>query len=132
MNDYTRFDDRRSETIPARDYTATFRVRRLRRSTKIADMKQCFVHQFSTPICDAFAAVNTKGEVILLYFLGNRDNAQVIAELESKGYGPEWNAEALSELTKQTAEYFSGTRKEFNLALSPEGTDFQQRVWQQL
>ena len=38
--------------------------------------------------------------------------------------------------TKQTAEqlqeYFSGTRKTFDLTLSPEGTPFQKRVWNAL
>ncbi|MCZ4317831.1 methylated-DNA--[protein]-cysteine S-methyltransferase [Aequorivita viscosa] len=32
----------------------------------------------------------------------------------------------------QLQEYFEGERKKFNLKLSPEGTDFQKRVWQQL
>ena len=32
----------------------------------------------------------------------------------------------------QLQEYFEGMRKEFNLKLSPEGTDFQKKVWQQL
>jgi methylated-DNA-[protein]-cysteine S-methyltransferase len=100
---------------------------------KIAFMKkQCFVHQFGTPICDAFAAVNAKGEVILFYFLGNREGAQVIAELEAKGYAPEWNEEAVGEVANQTAEYFAGKRKDFTLKLAPEGTRFQQHVWQEL
>ena len=33
---------------------------------------------------------------------------------------------------KQIDEYFSGTRKEFLLNLSPQGTGFQKMVWQQL
>jgi len=32
----------------------------------------------------------------------------------------------------QLDEYFKGTRTTFDLALSPEGTDFQNRVWQEL
>jgi len=97
-------------------------------------MKQpCFVHQFLTPICDVFAAVNVKGEVVLLYFLGERHAAEeVIAELRTKGYEPEWNAEPLAEATRQVTEYFAGSRKTFNLPLAPQGTPFQQRVWQEL
>lgn len=30
---------------------------------------------------------------------------------------------------EQLAEYFAGTRRDFNLPLSPRGTDFQRRVW---
>ncbi|MFQ5640722.1 MAG: methylated-DNA--[protein]-cysteine S-methyltransferase [bacterium] len=33
---------------------------------------------------------------------------------------------------EQLDEYFAGTRTEFNLRLKPKGTDFQNRVWQQL
>ena len=33
---------------------------------------------------------------------------------------------------KQLDEYFAGRRKEFSLRLTPEGTGFQQRVWQEL
>jgi methylated-DNA-[protein]-cysteine S-methyltransferase len=68
-----------------------------------------------------------------LYFLGERHKAEdVMSELRAKGFEPEWNAEALSEVTKQTAEYFSGQRKDFSLPLAPEGTTFQQHVWQEL
>jgi methylated-DNA-[protein]-cysteine S-methyltransferase len=35
----------------------------------------------------------------------------------------------LSRAASQLAEYFAGTRTEFDLALDPEGTAFQQRVW---
>jgi methylated-DNA-[protein]-cysteine S-methyltransferase len=38
----------------------------------------------------------------------------------------------LEEAVKQFSEYFSGTRKEFNLPLKEEGTPFQSAVWQQL
>lgn len=33
---------------------------------------------------------------------------------------------------KQLQEYFTGKRKEFQLSLSVEGTDFQKQVWQEL
>ncbi|SEL71514.1 methylated-DNA--[protein]-cysteine S-methyltransferase [Halomonas daqiaonensis] len=40
---------------------------------------------------------------------------------------------ALTERARnQLAEYFAGTRQAFDLPLAPEGTDFQQRVWQAL
>ncbi len=32
----------------------------------------------------------------------------------------------------QLKEYFAGDRKDFDLPLSPNGTDFQQRVWKEL
>ena len=38
----------------------------------------------------------------------------------------------LTDAIRQLREYFSGQRREFNLPLAQEGTDFQQRVWQAL
>ena len=36
----------------------------------------------------------------------------------------------LSEAARQLGEYFAGQRRVFELPLAPQGTDFQQRVWQ--
>lgn len=38
----------------------------------------------------------------------------------------------LQDSVNQLQEYFDGKRKEFNIKLSPEGTDFQKKVWKQL
>lgn len=38
----------------------------------------------------------------------------------------------LQDVITQLREYFEGKRKDFSLKLSPEGTDFQKRVWRQL
>jgi methylated-DNA-[protein]-cysteine S-methyltransferase len=35
----------------------------------------------------------------------------------------------LEDAQEQLKEYFEGNRKEFNLKLQPEGTDFQKKVW---
>jgi methylated-DNA-[protein]-cysteine S-methyltransferase len=42
------------------------------------------------------------------------------------------DAPVLVECARQLAEYFAGERTEFDLPLAPEGTAFQQRVWEQL
>ena len=39
---------------------------------------------------------------------------------------------ALKEANLQLSEYFEGKRKEFSFKLNPKGTDFQQKVWQEL
>jgi methylated-DNA-[protein]-cysteine S-methyltransferase len=39
---------------------------------------------------------------------------------------------ALEEAARQLREYFSGSRKGFDLPLAPEGTDFQRTVWREL
>ncbi len=41
-------------------------------------------------------------------------------------------SEHFTEAIKQLNEYFTGTRKVFNLPLAPQGTPFQQKVWQAL
>ena len=38
----------------------------------------------------------------------------------------------LEDSVHQLQEYFEGKRKDFNLKLSPEGTDFQKKVWKKL
>jgi methylated-DNA-[protein]-cysteine S-methyltransferase len=38
----------------------------------------------------------------------------------------------LQDCVQQLDEYFKGTRKQFNLKLNPQGTDFQKRVWEEL
>lgn len=42
------------------------------------------------------------------------------------------NPESLRESLLQIGEFFSGKRKEFFLALAPQGTDFQKQVWKEL
>ena len=36
------------------------------------------------------------------------------------------------EVARQLREFFAGNRREFGLAMAPEGTDFQKRVWAEL
>jgi methylated-DNA-[protein]-cysteine S-methyltransferase len=38
----------------------------------------------------------------------------------------------LQDCVQQLDAYFNGTRKEFDLQLNPDGTDFQKRVWKEL
>jgi len=38
----------------------------------------------------------------------------------------------LQDCVKQLDEYFNGTRKQFDLKLNPQGTDFQKKVWDEL
>lgn len=41
-------------------------------------------------------------------------------------------AGVLAELEKQLSQYFSGERKTFDLPLSPDGTQFRKKVWNEL
>lgn len=49
--------------------------------------------------------------------------------------GGDWLRQANSvtdAAAEQLAEYFAGTRREFDLPLNPQGTDFQRGVWEEL
>lgn len=47
---------------------------------------------------------------------------------------PGWptNAELFSDAVQQLQDYFAGRRQQFTLPLAPNGTAFQQQVWQEL
>lgn len=47
-------------------------------------------------------------------------------------YGIHMSTALIDETAAQLDEYFRGERKEFNLPLSPEGTEFQKKVWDAL
>ncbi|HWG72082.1 MAG TPA: methylated-DNA--[protein]-cysteine S-methyltransferase [Steroidobacteraceae bacterium] len=48
------------------------------------------------------------------------------------GWVKDASAAPLAAAARQLAEYFAGSRREFDLALRPEGTVFQTRVWGEL
>ncbi|OBU13885.1 cysteine methyltransferase [Photobacterium aquimaris] len=50
--------------------------------------------------------------------------------IETATYSPQHPL--LAECELQLQQYFSGIRQQFDLPLAPQGTDFQQRVWQAL
>ncbi len=60
------------------------------------------------------------------------DNHAVKTAFITSETGSETESEITKEAKKQLSEYFSGERKEFFLPLSPEGTEFQQKIWREL
>jgi methylated-DNA-[protein]-cysteine S-methyltransferase len=83
-------------------------------------------HRFATPLGVVFATA-IGGALTGLYFEGGR-HAPAIA--------PHWmhdpEAEPLVAVKKQLLEYLSGMRARFEIALAPQGTPFQQRVWAEI
>lgn len=63
--------------------------------------------------------------------ISSRDGESIceIAFAAADGY-PSCHATRIGK--QQLVEYFNGERQHFNLPLRPEGTEFQQRVWNQL
>ena len=72
--------------------------------------------RIETPVGPAWAAVNDAGELTRFHF-GE--------PIPSQGGD-------CPHVARQVEEYFRGERLEFDLALRPEGTPFQKRVWQDL
>lgn len=69
----------------------------------------------------------------VLEVIGNSDglSAVLFKDAETSNISEKIPGE-LKDAVLQLQEYFEGKRKEFSLKLSPEGTDFQKRVWKQL
>ena len=75
-----------------------------------------------TPIGQLFVEVNLVG-VTRVLFVDKMDQVPNYNVVEN---------DLLSKACNQISEYFNGERREFDLPLSPKGTDFQQSVWQAL
>ncbi len=66
--------------------------------------------------------------------IGNKDGLQSITILNSASRTVVTDVipDVLTDAVYQLNEYFLGTRKTFSLNLNPQGTSFQQKVWQEL
>jgi methylated-DNA-[protein]-cysteine S-methyltransferase len=65
--------------------------------------------------------------------VGDSDAIKMVSFVEEEGEPTEGILPlVVRNCKKQLTEYFNGKRKEFNLRLSPEGTNFQKEVWEVL
>ena len=60
----------------------------------------------------------------------------MVAHKQGPEIGANWmenpDAAPFAETKRQLTEYFAGTRREFDLPLLPQGTEFQRKVWAEL
>lgn len=63
---------------------------------------------------------------------GDKDGLNAITVIDTSDKITEIIPEVLEDAVYQLQEYFEGERKAFDLILNPQGTDFQNRVWQGL
>jgi methylated-DNA-[protein]-cysteine S-methyltransferase len=63
---------------------------------------------------------------------GSEEGVSSIVVLDNETTLTDIIPEVLEDAVYQLREYFEGKRKNFNLKLQPEGTDFQKRVWRAL
>ena len=82
---------------------------------------------FDTPVGVFSVSVNEEGALLATSF----GTGASLASRSARGEG-ERSPSRLALARGQILEYFAGTRREFELSLAPEGTPFQQRVWQEL
>ncbi|MFK7811975.1 MAG: methylated-DNA--[protein]-cysteine S-methyltransferase [Maribacter sp.] len=63
---------------------------------------------------------------------GNEDGLSAVSVLNTKETLTDVIPEVLEDAVYQLQEYFEGQRENFNLQLNPQGTAFQQGVWEEL
>jgi methylated-DNA-[protein]-cysteine S-methyltransferase len=80
------------------------------------------IHTYQSPIGPL--VLSARSDQLVGLHLPESDDAVPI--------GTERKTPILARAAKQLAEYFAGKRETFDLALAPEGTAFQRRVWDAL
>lgn len=88
-------------------------------------MKLSYMH-LSSPVGKLKLVANAQALVAVLWENENPKRVR-LAELLEEAQHP-----VLLETARQLNEYFAGQRRQFDLPLDFEGTDFQQKVWQAL
>jgi len=69
--------------------------------------------------------IGTDGVLEALHFPKTQEQEHISKECQC-------NEACFKKVLTQLAEYFAGTRREFDLKIAPKGTDFQKSVWQEL
>ncbi|HAV55393.1 MAG TPA: cysteine methyltransferase, partial [Aequorivita sp.] len=86
-------------------------------------MNRSYDDYVDTPIGILMLSFNEKFELVSAIFPEDE-----IALPVANGLG----SVKIQRVKKQFEEYFNGTRKTFDIPLSPEGTEFQKKVWTEL
>lgn len=87
---------------------------------------------FESPCGPLLCVVDEAGAVVRIEFHNGGHSQKVMERLEATGAEIVEDASRTAEVRRQLAEYFAGERREFDLALAPEGTPFERAVWAEL
>jgi methylated-DNA-[protein]-cysteine S-methyltransferase len=81
---------------------------------------------FNTPLCEIILAGNAESLSHLHLNTGKGKRSFKVSK--------EWvlNDSFFEDTIKQIKAYFNGKRRQFNITLNPQGTDFQKKVWREL
>ena len=84
-------------------------------------MNQIYYSRFASPVGPLLLAGSKAGLQLVSFGAGNR----------ARNIDPEWRLDnsAFVEVVHQLQSYFAGERRDFDLSLLLEGTDFQKTVW---
>ena len=93
-----------------------------------------YYHRISSPIGDLGLVVDASERLVRIAFLAGVSEPLPMALERYFDAADELVEDAARTARAQTQleEYFAGARREFDLELAPRGTEFQQRVWQDL
>lgn len=91
------------------------------------------ISRLTTPIGPMFVCA-TKVGICLLEFTNRKMLETEFQDLQKRLKSPILTGENkhIIQLQKELAEYFNGNRQTFDVALDPQGTDFQKTVWEEL
>ncbi|RZK11836.1 MAG: methylated-DNA--[protein]-cysteine S-methyltransferase [Flavobacterium sp.] len=73
-----------------------------------------------------------KSPIGITEITGDENGIAVISVIDSEKKISTEIPDALKEAVAQLQDYFEGNRNDFTFKLNPKGTDFQQKVWQEL
>ncbi len=83
----------------------------------------------------AYVYVSSLGNLLIAEDCQGITDIQLLREVDREALSAEFNlveTKRLKEAAAQLSEYLEGNRKEFTLDLHPQGTPFQQKVWEAL
>ncbi len=95
-----------------------------------------YADSIPSPVGVLLAVVDERGTLVELRFASEKGTARDRAELEReyarRGLEVEWSPAKLRAVARELERYFAGRSKRFELAVAPEGSEFQRRVWREL
>lgn len=95
-----------------------------------------FADRIPSPLGDIWAVVDADGALVKLDFEGGRsapaDECDLEERFRRRGGELRWSRKALRHVAVALRAYFRGEPDALDLQVAPEGTPFQQKIWQEL
>jgi methylated-DNA-[protein]-cysteine S-methyltransferase len=89
-----------------------------------------FATRLATKLAPLVIVVDDKGRLVANRFVLDTGPGAARREVDSIASDVVWSKALCENAATQLREYFAGKRRNFELELAPQGTEFQQRVWQ--